>query len=330
MKRWRVIRATVFFGAALLCGSALRAQTLGGCQMFPSNNIYNTPIDSLPVDARSDSWRASLPGQFMTLGFGPYNGKNYGFPYILVNNRTPVSAMSFSDLQESDPSPNYLYPYQPGITPLEPYDGGDAHALMLNTDTCILYELYKASSKSYRADNGALFNLNTNALIYDYSFSAASVNDAGEPMLPLMVRYDEVQAGVINHCLRMEASTVYARGTLWPATYTPTYIGITNPNVLWMGTRWRLKSTFNISRYSATARVILKALQKYGMIMSDIGSDWQLDGTLDTRWPATLIDEFSTVPSSELEAVDESSFMTNPGGRDSMSYDGTVAYTPPY
>jgi hypothetical protein len=227
-----------------------------------------------------------------------------------------------SDLAESDPGP---YPFS-SETPIEPFDGGDAHALMINKDSCILYELYDAhwNDGHPKAANGVIFDLKSNALISNPSFPTASSDDAGLPLFPGLVRYDEVQAGAIEHALRFESSRAYSGGVSWPGTYTPTYLNTPNPAVIWMGSRWRLKTGFDISNYSAQARVILTALKKYGMFMSDIGDDWQLDGTLDRNWSPTLVRELETVPSSELEAVDESSLMVNPDCRGCTCYCGAT------
>jgi hypothetical protein len=168
------------------------------------------------------------------------------------------------------------------------------------------------------------FDLKSNSLISNPSFPTASDDDAGLPLFPGLVRYDEVQAGAIDHALRFESSRAYSGGVLWPGTYTPTYLNTLDSDVIWMGSRWRLKKSFDLSHYSAQAQVILAALKRYGMFMSDIGDDWQLDGTLDTAWPQALVIELATVPSSEFEAVDESSLMVNPDGRGCTCYCGTA------
>ena len=316
----RAALTSLFLGAALLYGSifsqdaasttALSPVPGTTCSVFPANNVWNTPIDDLPVNRSSAAWAASLPGKHLTLGFGPAGGKNYGFPFQVVENSTSMVPVAISDRQESDPGP---YPFGPE-TPIEPFDGGDAHALMINKDTCILYELYDAhwNDGNPKAANGVIYDLKSNALISNPSFSSASADDAGLPLFPGLVRFDEVQAGVIDHALRFEASRAYSGGVLWPGTYTPTYLNTPNGNVLWMGSRWRLKKSFDISHFSAQAQAILIALKKYGMFMSDIGDDWQIDGTLDTNWSQSLVNELVTVSSSELEAVDESSLVVNP------------------
>jgi len=330
-KRRRVL-ASIVVGVALLRGIASKqaqvshavSSSVPGttCTVFPPDNVWNTPIDDLPVNAKSAAWAASLPGRHLTLGFGPAHGRNYGFPFAIVDNSTPMASVAIRNLAESDPGP---YPFT-ADTPIEPYDGGDAHALMINKDTCVLYELYDAHwhSGHPKAANGVIYDLKSNALITNRSFPTASVDDAGLPLFPGLVRYDEVQAGVINHALRFEASRAYSGGVLWPGTYSPTYLHTLNSDVIWMGSRWRLKKSFDISHFSAPAQVILTALKTYGMFMSDIGNDWQLDGTLDTAWPQSLVSELPTVPSSEFEAVDESGVMADPGGSGCTCYCGAA------
>jgi hypothetical protein len=332
MTQRRAVLASLLFGAGLLCGSVFRQYTASAttlsrargttCTIFPADNVWNTPIDDLPVNRNSAAWAASIPGRRLTLGFGPAGGKNYGFPFAIVDNSTPMVSVAISNRAESDPGP---YPFS-SETPIEPFDGGDAHALMINKDTCILYELYDAhwNRGHPKAANGVIYDLKSNALISNPSFPTASADDAGLPLFPGLVRYDEVQAGGIDHALRFESSRAYSGGVLWPGTYTPTYLNTPSSDVIWMGSRWRLRRGFDISHFSAQAQVILTALKRYGMFMSDIGDDWQLDGTLDTDWTQSLVNELGTVPSSEFEAVDESSLMVNPDGRGCTCYCGAA------
>jgi hypothetical protein len=332
MERRRIILAELLFATTVLAGSSYKQHAASSsvsssipgttCTVFPSDNVWNTPIDDLPVNRNSAAWAASLPGKHLTLGFGPAGGKNYGFPFAIVDNSTPMVSVAISYLAESDPGP---YPFT-ADTPIEPYDGGDAHALMINKDTCVLYELYDAhwNDGHPKAANGVIYDLKSNALISNRSFPTASSDDAGLPLFPGLVRYDEVQAGVIDHALRFESSRAYSGSVLWPGTYTPTYLNTLDLDVIWMGSRWRLKRSFDISHFSAQAQVILIALKKYGMFMSDIGDDWQLDGTLDSEWSQPLVNELATVASSEFEAVDESSLMVNPGGSGCSCYCGAA------
>ncbi|MGA8439479.1 MAG: hypothetical protein WB762_23875 [Candidatus Sulfotelmatobacter sp.] len=307
MTKLIAVLMSLLFATPLLYGGVVPGTN---CTEFPSDNVWNTPINDLPVNPYSAAWEASLPGQYMTLGFGPAGGKHYGFPFQAITSSIPLVKMTFSDPSESDPGG---YPFN-ASTPIEPYDGGDKHALMIGPDpstaagTCYDYELYDAkwSSTKPKAANGEIWNLSSNNLIWNSAYPTADIDDAGLPLFAGLVRYDEVAAGLINHALRFEGTQAYSENTLWPGTYIPTYLDTPNPNVIWMASRWRLKSTYDISSFSTQAQVILTALKTYGMFMSDIGDDWQLDGTLDTRWTTSLMNELVTIPSSEFEAVDES------------------------
>ena len=118
------------------------------------------------------------------------------------------------------------------------------------------------------------------------------------------MRYDEVQSGVITHAIRVQAETTDT-SYIWPATAGEG--SASNPDLPPMGARFRLKASFDISGYSAQAQVVLRALQQYGLILSDNGPNWHFWGTSDSSWPSSLANELSTVPASAFEAVDESS-----------------------
>jgi hypothetical protein len=79
-----------------------------------------------------------------------------------------------------------------------------------------------------------------------------------------------------------------------------------------MGARFRLKASYDISGYSPEAQVVLRAMQHYGLILADNGSNWYFGGTADPAWPASLVDELKQVPASEFDAIDESSLMISP------------------
>jgi len=144
----------------------------------------------------------------------------------------------------------------------------------------MLYELYRAfpKGKSWDAESGAVYDLNSNKLRPDYWTSADA---AGLPVFPGLVRYDEVSQGEIKHALRFTVSSTQ-KGFIHPATHYAS--SKTNPNLPPMGLRIRMKKSYNISSYTGQARVILEGLKKYGMIVADNGSDWFITGAADKRW----------------------------------------------
>jgi hypothetical protein len=280
------------------------------CPMFPADNVWNTPIAGLPVNPQSGAWLASMDAGSTNLhpDFGPSDDPTnpYGMPYTVVSPSQPEVPVTFQYADESDPGP---YPFS-ASTPIEGGSSstGDRHALMVNPATCTLYELYDArySGSGSTAGSGAIWNLNSNAL---RPAGWTSADAAGLPILPGLVRYDEVQSGAITHAIRMTADATDT-SYLWPARHEAGTSS--NPNLPPMGARFRLKAGFNISGYSAQAQVVLRAMQQYGLILADNGSNWYFGGTADTGWPSALVNELKQVPASAFEAVDESPLMIDP------------------
>ena len=179
---------------------------------------------------------------------------------------------------------------------------------MVNPATCTLYELYDAQYRASgsTAGSGAIWNLNSDAL---RPAGWTSADAAGLPILPGLVRYDEVQSGVITHAIRMTAEATDT-SYLWPARHEAGTSS--NPQLPPMGARFRLKASYDISGYSPQAQVVLRAMQQYGLILADNGSNWYFGGTADDSWPSALVNELKEVPASAFEAVDESSLMIDP------------------
>lgn len=293
------------------------APTLEGCPSLPTDNIWNTPIDTLPVAAHSNDYIVSM-GANTTLhpDFGqPYDDGGQlipqGIPYNVVSGSQPKVAVGFEYDGESDPGP---YPIPPdaaieGVPDWDPGYEADRHILVIDRDNCLLYETFYTwpnGDGTWSAVSGAVFNLRSNALRTD-GFTSADA--AGLPILPGLVRYDEVQAGAINHAIRF---TVVNTRTdyVWPARHQAG--GSASLSLPPMGQRFRLKANFDISGFSQQMQVILRAMKKYGLILADNGSDWYVSGTADDRWDNDmLVAGFNQLKGSDFEAVDVSSLMVN-------------------
>lgn len=278
--------------------------TLGGCPMFLPDNVWNTRVDALPVDSKSSTY-INFIGASTGLhpDFGAnWNGGPFGIPFDLVPGNQPLVPITFDYSGESDPGP-YPIPSNPSIE-----KGSDAHMLLLDTGHCILYETWDTRYNSgWQAGSGAKFDLNSNVL---RPAGWTSADAAGLPILPGLVRYDEVTAGAINHAIRF---TVYGTNDtyIWPARHL-TYHNY-SVNAPPMGQRFRLKSTFDISTFSPQVQVILTAFKRYGIIVADNGSNWYISGVPDARWnDDVLVSQFKLVHGSDFEAVDESSLMIDP------------------
>ncbi len=302
---------TLFLALSVLSAAAAAASPqLSGCPVFPANNIWNTPIDSLPVDPRSDDYINTIGRNahfHPDFGSGTWNGGPIGIPYDIVDGQQPGVSVSFTYASESDAGP-YPIPPNPQIEG-GPAGTGDRHILILQKDSCTLYELFNASYQSgsgWHAGSGAIFHLNSNAL---RPAGWTSADAAGLPILPGLVRYQEVAAGAIHHAIRFTAPQT-RKDYVWPARHYAS--SLTAAHYPPMGQIFRLKPGFNISAYSPPVQVILRAMKKYGIILADNGSSWFLSGAPDSRWDNDQLRELKQLTGNDFEAVDVRSLMLNP------------------
>lgn len=218
---------------------------------------------------------------------------------MVVSGDTPRVPVRFQYAAESDPGP---YPIPPNA-PIEggPQGTGDRHLLVLDRDHWKLYELFSAypEGRGYRAGSGAVFDLNSNAL---RPAGWTSADAAGLPIFPGLVRYDEVvEQGAIRHALRFTVRRT-RRAYVPPARHFASRSD--DPTLPPMGLRVRLRADYDISRFPPSARVILKALQTYGMILADNGGDWFLSGTPDPRWNEGELATLKRIKGADLEVVE--------------------------
>lgn len=268
---------------------------LGGCPMFPADNPWNRDVSNDPVDPNSAAYIQSIsasgrPNLHPDFGSNP----DYGIPYVVVpadQPMVPVEFVSWPD--ESDPGP---YPI-PADAPIEA--GGDRHVLVVRSGECRLYELYRAAfvGPGWQAANGAVFDLRSNQL---RPAGWTSADAAGLPILPGLVRYDEVASGAIRHALRF---TVWRsqRAYVPPATHWAS--DLTDPALPPMGLRLRLKADYNLAGVTGQSRVILEALKRYGMIVADNGSSWFISGARDPRWDDEDLHQIKQIPASAFEVL---------------------------
>jgi hypothetical protein len=199
---------------------------------------------------------------------------------------------------ESDPGP---FPI-PLDAPIEggSASDGDRHVLVVQQGTCQLFELYRAfpTAGGWTADAGARFDLSSNAL---RPLGWTSADAAGLPILPGLVRYDEVAAGSIDHAIRVTFSQTQ-RGYILPATHFAS--SSTDPDLPPMGLRLRLAASYDISALTGQARVIATAMQRYGLIVADNGSNWFFQGGTDPRWNDDDLSQLKAIPGSAFEVVD--------------------------
>jgi hypothetical protein len=192
---------------------------------------------------------------------------------------------------------------------------------MIDKDTCVLYELYNANWNGGHptAGSGAVFNLNSNAL---RPATWTSADAAGLPILPGLLRLDEVQSGHVDHAIRFTVQRT-DKSFIWPARHQAG--SASDPNLPPMGARFRLRADFNMAGYRPDTQVVLRAMQHYGLILADNGSNWYFQGEAVNNWDDGFISDLKRVPASAFEAVDESSLMVDPN---SGQYRGAPAPAP--
>lgn len=307
--------------ALLSCGSsaapgggspgAPEAPQLAGCSVFPTDNYWNARVDSLPLLANSNAFLDAIGRDrpvHPDFGSGLWDGAPIGIPFMTVPATQPRVEVDFLYASESDPGPYPIPPDAPveGAPPGGVAADGDRHVLVLDTGTCVLYELFEAVRRgdgSWSAGSGAVFDLSSNAL---RPAGWTSADAAGLPILPGLVRYDEVAAGEIRHALRFTAPRTQA-AYVWPARHKAS--SSTDPGRPPMGQRFRLRADLDTSGMSAEARVIAEAMKRYGIVLADNGSPWFLSGAPDERWNNAALRDLRTITGADFEAVDTSSLM---------------------
>ncbi len=284
--------------------------SLNGFVPFPASNAWNENISASAVDPNSSAlinFIGPTVGMHADFGSGLYNGNSIGIPYAVVGTQqTPVNVIFNAYGDESDPGPMPIA----ANAQIEGYPNpgnGDRHVLVLDNSNCWLYELYGASVNgdgTWNAASAAVWDLQ----IYNQRpLTWTSADAAGLPIFPGLARYDEVAAGAIHHALRFTLQHSRA-AFVTPATHWAA--NSSSAGAAPMGMRLRLKSTFNISTYSAANQVILEALQQYGMIMADNGSSLYLSGAPDDRWDNNDLHALGGVKASDFEVVNMDTIYT--------------------
>ena len=283
-------------------------------QIFPVDNPWNADVSKWPLHKNSDAIVASI-GKDKPLRC------NSDMGYILVpSNQKLVEVKLVEYPDESDKGP---YPVPDGITiegwpksyttdrdaktapPLEDIqrdkanERGDRHAIVVDPGKRMLYEFYqlKKTDAGWQAAGAAIFDLKSNKLRPD---GWTSTDAAGLPLFPAIIRYDEVQKGVVGHAMRVTVKNT-RRAYVYPATHFASRK--TDENLPRMGERLRLKADYDIRGFSKEVQAIFKGLKKHGMLVADNGIDWALSSAPDERIPS-LHEELRKVKGSAFEVVE--------------------------
>jgi hypothetical protein len=276
--------------------------SLNGFVPFPADNPWNQDISAAPADANSSaiiSFIGGAIGLHTDFGSGQYNGQSIGIPYLIAGSQQALLPVVFTAYgSESDPGPMPI-PVNALIEGYPAPGSGDRHVLVLDSNTCFLYELYDAypNAAGWNADSAAVWDLTADE---KRPYTWTSADAAGLPVFPGLARYDEVAAGQIKHALRFTLQSSRA-AFVPPASHWAA--NSTNALAAPMGMRLRLKAGFNVSSFSPANQVILTALKKYGMIMADNGSSMYISGAPDARWDNNDLHNLGSITASDFEVV---------------------------
>jgi hypothetical protein len=303
------VKLLALAAATLVLGgsTATKAPTLAGCPVFPATSPWNTPVDKLPVASDSATLIASIgltAGVHADFGSGLYDGSRIGIPFVVVHGRsTPKSRVSFEYADESDKGP---YPI-PTNVPVEGApahaNDGDRHVLVVDRDTCKLYELsgMQHANGHWSGWSGAIWSLRSNAV---RPATWTSADAAGLPILPGLARWDgDASTGRIDHALRFTAERT-RRAFIYPARHYAS--SSTDPSLPPMGLRVRLKASVNISSLPRQARIVAQAMKTYGLILADNGSNWYVSGAPSPRWSNDQLHALGGLTGADFEVVDTS------------------------
>jgi len=268
--------------------SPVSAEPLPGttCGLFPADSVFNTDVSSAPLNSQGATWMSNMTqSSNLHPDFGTF-AQEYGIPINIAPPPSTNLSPTFAYDSESD-HPAEGYPISPSTNieggPSAP-TGSDRHALVVDKNRCKLYELYNlqnfSTGQTPSAGSGAVWDLASDAM---RPAGWTSADAAGLPIAPLLLRPDEILAGSIAHAIRFTAHCT-VDSYIWPASHRAGSCSSAFPP---MGARFRLKKTFDITRFSANAQVVLTAFQHYGLILADNGSDWYFQGTTDEWWGTT-------------------------------------------
>lgn len=303
-----VLAAGVAAGGTTAAGATSARRIPGtACTAFPHDNVWHSDISGLPVHGRSAAWLANMaPRARLHPDFGPSYGEQsapYGIPITVVKPNHRKVKVRFGYADESD---RVRYPLgKDRKVEGGQWRSGDRHTIVVDARRCRLYETWATTrtSKGWRAGSGAVWDLRSNAL---RPAGWTSADAAGLPILPGLLRYEEVRAGRVDHAIRF-TTNVTDRRYVWPARHQAG--SVDDRSYPPMGARFRLKANFDLGGLRADTRTVLRAMQTHGLILADNGSPWYFQGTADNRWPEGLLDELKSVPAAAFEAVDASSLM---------------------
>ena len=286
---------------------------LSALQVFPADNPWNQDVSAWPVHPDSEAIVASI-------GSDKPLRCNTDMAFILVpSNQKEVEVKIVDYPDESDRGP---FPVPPNA-PIEGWpavleasdkhrkltleghqrdllgEGGDRHMIVVDPVQRVLYEFFSVHRRDsgWEAAQSSVFDLKTNELRPD---GWTSADAAGLPIFPAVVRYDELERGMVEHAMRVTVRRS-RRAYVDPARHFASKL--TDSDLPRMGERLRLRKDFDMKGYSPHVKAVLKGLQKYGMLVADNGLEWCISVAPDGRIDS-MHEELRKVTGADFEVVE--------------------------
>jgi hypothetical protein len=320
---------------AILFDTNAADTVVAAMQIFPVTNPWNECISNRPVLVNSDAMIQQMLFDFtngLSASSIPSHRQlhvNWEMNYVLVPDSQTLVSNKFVTYPDDSDLNGGVYPYGlypiPTNQPVEEWplgliangtpqtlsqwqtndDGSDRHSIMVQPGSGMLWETWNAlrTGTNWQAANGAIFNLNSNSLRPQ---GLTSGDAAGLPMFPALVRYDEVERGVVEHALRITVKKSRYGTNIYPATHYAAPSGNTSTNLPCMGQRLRLKAGFVITNtWTPEEKAVALALKKYGALVADNGSILGISVAPDDRWPngVNCFSDLSSIVVTNFEVI---------------------------
>ncbi|HEX4959348.1 MAG TPA: hypothetical protein VF173_00820 [Thermoanaerobaculia bacterium] len=321
-------------GSAMLIGIAASAQTppaAGHGPYFPADAPWYQDVSAAPVDAESASvigWLASVGGW----GGGRMQ-IDFSIEVLEADASAPFKSFTATD-DFFDPDCDFAQVPLPAGGALEGEAGyqcvndGDCHLLVVHRPTNRLYEMWRANVVGNQFDGGclAVWDMTLTYPAAGRGNDCTSADAAGFPIAPLLFSADEVAAGHVDHAIRFILPNSRMRRLVYvhPATHSTNSTSgpATAPPY---GSRLRLRADYPLNTLpNEAARVVARAMQKYGIILADGGTialTAQSDRFTVNKWNGLL-------GPLDLRALQVTDFQMVQGG-DRFNFTGDCARTTP-
>jgi hypothetical protein len=313
-------------------GSPKRLRGEGGGRIQQAPVLFDTPeadriLSALPILPPDSPWHEEIAARpvhemsgaiIRSIGPDAPLGYNLDMNFVIVPANQPMVDVRITDYtNESDPGPFPVPPNAPienwplsrnedtkalprpgmTLTQFQREGSGDRHMIVVDPARRRFHEFYQArlTDAGWQAAQASTFDLDSNRVRPERWTSADA---AGLPILPAIVRYDEVARGNVDHALRVTVQRT-RREYVYPARHFASKL--TDPSLPRMGERLRLRRDFDISGFPPHAQAILTALKRHGMFVADNGSNWLLSIAPDRR--ITGLESLARVKGSDFEVI---------------------------